>query len=152
MTVSNSAGTTRSTDKLLNQTEEERASSRASGSCLACDVRSRGGKGCWGDGVGGVAGGGQQVWHRCACACWREELQAGFGGQAGKRGSALCPPAQTAFRRMSFFPSHSQPFDPLGHESSHLYWPFLQVEEFGETGREAEGWPASTACMNSVAS
>ena len=43
----------------------------------------------------------------------------------GKRGSALCPPAQVAFRSMSFFPSYSQPFDPLGHESSHLYWPFL---------------------------
>lgn len=40
---------------------------------------------------------------------------------------------------MSFFPGRSQPFDPLGHKSSRLHWPFLQGEGVEGWGEKPEG-------------
>lgn len=58
---------------------------------------------------------------------------------AGKHGGALCRSVQVVFGWMSFFPGRSQPFDPLGHKSSRLHWPFLQGEGVEGWGEKPEG-------------
>lgn len=58
---------------------------------------------------------------------------------AGKHGGALCRSVQVVFGWMSFFPGRSQPFDPLGHKSSRLHWPYLQGEGVEGWGEKPEG-------------
>lgn len=127
MTVSNPAGTTRST-VYLTKVKRNVLQAGLQAPALLCDVCSCGGRGSWG------TGGGQPLRQEGLQADWRTSME------------LVCATCSGPFRRMSLFLSQSQLFDPLGHESSHLHGPLLQVEECGEVGREAGGQPTSATC------